>query len=60
MIHARLARDTVGGLFFALIGLGFVLNASDLPMGEASRMAAGYFPAVRAMKLSPLAAIRNE
>ena len=23
-------------------------------------MAAGYFPAVRAMKLSPLAAIRNE
>ena len=44
MIHARLARDTVGGLFFALIGLGFVLNASNLPMGEASRMAAGYFP----------------
>lgn len=44
MIHARLARDTVGGLFFALIGLGFVLNGNDLPMGEASRMAAGYFP----------------
>lgn len=44
MIHARLARDTVGGLFFALIGLGFVLQSGDLPMGEASRMAAGYFP----------------
>lgn len=44
MIHTRLARDTVGGLFFALIGLGFVLEASDLPIGEASRMAAGYFP----------------
>ena len=44
MIHARLARDTVAGLFFAAIGLAFVLGSADLPMGEASRMASGYFP----------------
>lgn len=44
MIHARLARDTVAGLFFAAIGLAFVLGSVDLPMGEASRMASGYFP----------------
>ena len=44
MINARLSRDTIGGLFFAVIGLSFVLAGSDLPMGEASRMASGYFP----------------
>ena len=44
MIKARFARDTVGGLFFAAIGLAFVLGAQTLPMGEASRMASGYFP----------------
>lgn len=44
MFNARLARDTIGGLFFAAIGLSFVLAGSDLPMGEASRMASGYFP----------------
>ncbi len=44
MMHARLARDTVAGLFFAAIGLVFVLGSADLPMGEASRMASGYFP----------------
>lgn len=44
MIQPRLARDTVGGLFFAAIGLSFVLAGNDLPMGEASRMASGYFP----------------
>ena len=38
MIHARLARDTVAGLFFAAIGLAFVLGSADLPMGEASRI----------------------
>lgn len=44
MLHARLARDTVGGLFFAAIGLAFVLGSNHLPMGEAARMASGYFP----------------
>lgn len=44
MIHARLARDTVAGLIFAAIGLAFVLGSCELPMGEASRMASGYFP----------------
>lgn len=44
MLHARLARDTVGGLFFAAIGLAFVLGSNPLPMGEAARMASGYFP----------------
>lgn len=44
MLHARLARDTVGGLFFAAIGLTFVLGSNHLPMGEAARMASGYFP----------------
>ncbi len=44
MPHARLARDTVGGLFFAAIGLAFVLGSNHLPMGEAARMASGYFP----------------
>ena len=44
MLHARLARDTVGGLFFAAIGLAFVLGSNYLPMGEAARMASGYFP----------------
>lgn len=44
MLHARLARDTVGGLFFAAIGLTFVLGSNHLPMGEAGRMASGYFP----------------
>ena len=44
MIHARLARDTVAGLFFAAIGLAFVLGSADLPMVEASHMASGYFP----------------
>lgn len=44
MLHARLARDTVGGLFFAAIGLAFVLGSNNLPMGEAARMASGYFP----------------
>lgn len=44
MLHARLARDTVGGLFFAAIGLAFVLGSNHLPMGEATRMASGYFP----------------
>lgn len=44
MFHARLARDTVGGLFFAAIGLAFVLGSNHLPMGEAARMASGYFP----------------
>lgn len=44
MHHARLARDTVGGLFFAAIGLTFVLGSNHLPMGEAARMASGYFP----------------
>lgn len=44
MLHARLARDTVGGLFFAAIGLTFVLGSNHLPMGEAARMALGYFP----------------
>lgn len=44
MPQARLARDTVAGLFFAFIGLAFVLGASHLPMGEAARMASGYFP----------------
>lgn len=44
MLHARLARDTVGGLFFASIGLAFVLGSNHLPMGEAARMASGYFP----------------
>ena len=44
MLHARLARDTMGGLFFAAIGLTFVLGSNHLPMGEAARMASGYFP----------------
>lgn len=44
MLHARLARDIVGGLFFAAIGLAFVLGSNHLPMGEAARMASGYFP----------------
>lgn len=44
MLHARLARDTVGGLFFAAIGLTFVLGSNHLPMGDAARMASGYFP----------------
>lgn len=44
MLHARLARNTVGGLFFAAIGLAFVLGSNHLPMGEAARMASGYFP----------------
>lgn len=44
MLHARLARDTVGGLFFAAIGLAFVLGSNHLPMGDAARMASGYFP----------------
>ena len=44
MIKARFARDTVGGLFFTAIGLAFVLGAQALPMGDASRMASGYFP----------------
>lgn len=44
MLHARLAHDTVGGLFFAAIGLAFVLGSNHLPMGEAARMASGYFP----------------
>ncbi len=44
MLHARLARDTVGGLFFAAIGLAFVFGSNHLPMGEAARMASGYFP----------------
>ena len=44
MLHARLARDPVGGLFFAAIGLAFVLGSNHLPMGEAARMASGYFP----------------
>ena len=44
MLHARVARDTVGGLFFAAIGLTFVLGSNHLPMGEAARMASGYFP----------------
>lgn len=44
MLHARLARDSVGGLFFAAIGLTFVLGSNHLPMGEAARMASGYFP----------------
>ena len=44
MLHARLARDTVGGLFFAAIGLAFVLGSNHLPMGEAARMASCYFP----------------
>lgn len=44
MLHAQLARDTVGGLFFAAIGLAFVLGSNHLPMGEAARMASGYFP----------------
>lgn len=44
MLHARLARDTVGGLFFAAIGLAFILGSNHLPMGEAARMASGYFP----------------
>ena len=44
MLHARLARVTVGGLFFAAIGLAFVLGSNHLPMGEAARMASGYFP----------------
>ena len=44
MLHARLARDTVGGLFFAAIGLAFVLGSNYLPMGEAARMSSGYFP----------------
>ena len=44
MLHARLARDTVGGLFFAAIGLAFVLGSNHLPMVEAARMASGYFP----------------
>ena len=37
--------------WLALLSLGFAVLVG---------MAAGYFPAVRAMKLSPLAAIRNE
>ena len=44
MLHARLARGTVGGLFFAAIGLAFVLGSNHFPMGEAARMASGYFP----------------
>lgn len=44
MIQPRLARDTVGGLFFAAIGLAFILAGDSLPMGDASRMASGYFP----------------
>ena len=44
MLHARLARDTVGGLFFTAIGLAFVLGSNHLPMGEAARMASGYVP----------------
>ena len=44
MFNVRLSRDTIGGLFFAAIGLSFVLVGSDLPLGEASRMASGYFP----------------
>ena len=35
---------TLGGLFFAAIGLAFVLGSNHLPMGEAARMASGYFP----------------
>mgnify|MGYP000798461186 FL=1 len=30
--------------FFAAIGLAFVLGSNHLPMGEAARMASGYFP----------------
>ena len=36
------------------------LAASALVFAVVVGMAAGFFPAVRAMKLSPLAAIRNE
>ena len=57
MIHARLARDTVAGLFFAAIGLAFVLGSAGLPMGEASRMASGYFPRLLGYCLMFLGAI---
>ena len=43
-LKPRLARDTVGGLFIAAIGVFFLEFALELPMGSAARMGAGYFP----------------
>ena len=43
-LKPRLARDTVGGLFIAAIGVFFLVFALELPMGSAARMGAGYFP----------------
>lgn len=45
-----------GGISYIPVWLVFVSMAFAVFVG----MAAGYFPAVRAMRLSPLAAIRNE
>jgi len=50
----------MGGMDGDISRIPLWLAASALVFAVVVGMAAGFFPAVRAMKLSPLAAIRNE
>lgn len=56
-MRPRNKRDMVAGLFFSACGLFAIIAASDLPMGTAARMAAGYFPTLLGYLLAVLGII---
>lgn len=41
-------RDGLAGLFFVVVGLGFLVAAQNYSLGSASRMGPGYFPSLLA------------
>ena len=57
---AAMSQLMMGGMDGVISRIPLWLAASALVFAVVVGMAAGFFPAVRAMKLSPLAAIRNE
>jgi hypothetical protein len=54
----KISRDLVSGGLFAAIGGAAIVVASDYPMGSATKMGPGYFPAVVGMVLVGLGAIK--
>jgi len=45
------SADTLSGLLFTVLALGFIINGQNLTMGTASRMGPGWFPMAIALCL---------
>ena len=50
-------RDSVAGVIFIAIGIGFAIGARNLPFGTALRMGPGYFPLMLAGLLILIGAV---